>query len=84
MRDNMVDAAMKGRTSRGANHHWQTNPEGRLYGELGPRAKLTNEQVLEIRHRKASGERTTVLAAEFNTTQVNIDRIVRRATWKHI
>ncbi len=63
-RDNLQDAARKGRTAlgdrnasrlyperrpRGERHHWQTKPWTRMRGENNGRAHLTPEQVRTIR-----------------------------------
>lgn len=49
-------------------------------GEKNGAAKLTDEQVSEIRRRAASGESRKVLAAEFNTSRGNIQSIVNGKT----
>lgn len=64
--DNMRDRDQKGRTQRGGKHY---------------RAKLTREDVLEIR---SSGESGPVLAKTYGVTKENINCIRRRDTWKHI
>ncbi|WP_299988677.1 HNH endonuclease [uncultured Pontibacter sp.] len=54
-------------------------------GEDNHLAKLTEETVLEIRKRYATGGVTTRnLAAEFNVGQAAISKILLRKTWKHI
>lgn len=56
-------------------------PQGERHGM----ARLTTEQVLEIRRLHASGAYLQKeLAERFNTGQNNISRIVRRLRWKHI
>lgn len=47
-------------------------------------AKLTKDQVLKIRQRYDNGERSSVLAKEYNVSQVTISRIGLRQTWKNI
>ena len=51
-------------------------------GERNATAKLTAEQVLEIRRR--SGESTSELAKEFRVSIRTINNIIRGNTWKHI
>lgn len=46
--------------------------------------KLTNQQILEIRERKARGENAHVLAIEFGLSYFYIFKIAQRATWNHI
>jgi len=54
-------------------------------GENGPKAKLTEAQVREIRERYALGGITyRSLAAEFSVHETSISQIVRRKTWAHI
>ena len=53
----------------------------RLRGEQNPKAKLTLDQVAEIRARYPS-ETQAVLAREFGVRQVAISRIVRGVTWR--
>lgn len=47
-------------------------------------AKLTENDVLEIRKRTKSGERRGSLATEFGVNIKTIDKIVNRKRWKHI
>lgn len=54
-----------------------------LPGELNPRVKLTEAQVLEIRA-SYPGVRQVDLAAKYGVKQVAISRIVRRVSWKHL
>lgn len=58
---------------------------GRLCcGERVNTAKLTAEQVIEIRRRRAAGELLTALGREFSVDQGTISAIARRRNWKHI
>jgi hypothetical protein len=52
-------------------------------GETHPRAKLSNEQVVEIRARAASTP-LRQLAREFCVSQRTIQLIVRRKNWTHL
>lgn len=57
----------------------------KLYGEKNPKAKLTAEQVLEIRRRAAAKEQTEdEMAAEFGVSHQLIYFIKTRRVWKHI
>lgn len=47
-------------------------------------AKITEQQVFEIRKRAKSGEPYVVLAVEFKIGPAAVSRIVRRQTWKHV
>jgi len=53
-------------------------------GAKNPLAKLTEDQVREIRRRLAGGEKQAVLAAEFGVTQGGVSLIRRRRTWAHL
>lgn len=66
--DNLSDAAVKGRMSRGEQHG---------------RARLTEQQVLEIRSRWPQ-ETQTSLSSEYGIDQTTISLIVNRQKWKHI
>ena len=58
---------------------------GRVYGEDSGTAKLTGEQVLEIRSRYAAGGvRQIDLADEFGIGRATIGKIVRGERWRHI
>jgi hypothetical protein len=53
-------------------------------GEKNPSARLSEQDVMAIRQRVASGETQTSMAKEFAVTTANINRIVLRHTWKHV
>lgn len=53
-------------------------------GERGSKAKLTNEDVIEIRKRRANGETMEAIAKDFPLKKNSIYNIVNRRTWKHI
>jgi hypothetical protein len=55
-----------------------------LSGNKHPSARLTSDQVLDIRLRYAKGVSMYALAKEFGCTLPNISNIVHRRTWKHI
>lgn len=56
----------------------------RSLGEKNPSAKLTEEQVLDIRTRREAGEKLVALAKEFGVQCDAISKIHRRRTWKHL
>ena len=47
-------------------------------------AKVTEEQVREIRSRSAAGESNSELAKEFDISPTAVRNIVQRNTWKHV
>lgn len=53
-------------------------------GDRNGRAKLTGDQVLQIRRRLAMGEKQIPLAKEYGVTQAHISQIKRRQEWDHI
>lgn len=54
-------------------------------GSGNGRAKLTSENVLEIRRLYETGSYTQPdLGKMFNTPTVTINHVIRRYTWKHI
>lgn len=67
--DNMADMASKGRGR---------NAGG---GERHPRARLTREQVKEIRKMVAGGARKAVVAQMYGVTAANIRAIANGRTW---
>lgn len=77
----------------GAHLEWQPHSKNmetldrdgtRVVGEKVKRAKLTADNVREIRRRRASGESRKDLAIEFNVHPEHITLIVRRGSWKHV
>jgi len=55
-----------------------------ICGENSPTAKLTNQQVIEIRQRYAKKERVCKLACEFSVSPRAISFIVHGHSWKHL
>lgn len=66
---NMRDMRSKGRHQRGERHF---------------RAKLTADDVRQIRRRSAQGEGNPKLASEFGVSKSTISSIVHRRYWRHI
>lgn len=56
----------------------------RLRGEDHPNAKLTNEQVREIRKLYDTGFSNNVIARNFKISSWNVEEIGKRKTWTHI
>lgn len=72
--DNHADKMSKGR---------QSHAYGARYGESNPAAKLTDDQVSEVRRKYATGQvLQRELAVEFQTTQGVISMIVNNKTRK--
>lgn len=68
-KDNLHDAATKGRMSKGEEH---------------VKAKLTDQQVKDISTRYSQGESSMSLSIEYGVAQPTIRCIVNRTTWKHV
>lgn len=80
-RDNMQDAAMKGRlkmcfTSK-QDHH-------KAFGESVCGAKLTEEQALAILRNHVRGTNKKGLADQYGVTESTIRRVIAGDTWKHL
>jgi hypothetical protein len=67
--DNMQDKILKGRQICGEDVHL---------------AKLTEQQVIDIRRRMTIGCNRQIVANDFGVTAGCIDAVFRRLTWKHI
>lgn len=65
--DNIADMVSKERHSHHESHH---------------RAKLTADQVTEIRLRSSQGEHNAPLARVFNVSRTHVARIVNSSSWK--
>lgn len=73
------------RIPRGNRHYSRTNPEKMSHGECHHRAKLTDEQVKEIR--KKYIKRVTPayqIAKEYGVAASTILRVVRKKYWRHV
>lgn len=84
--DNYADMIAKGRArpARGDQHGLRKHPEAAACGETAGNARLTNEQVWEIRARWVLGESQKQLSREYGIAQPAIHRIVKRLSWKHL
>ncbi len=98
-KQNMQDAANKGRLSSGDGHYSRARPEllargqksgSKLHPESRPRGarhyatKLADSDVVEIISRNAAGESQTKLAKAYGISLASANRIILRKTWKHI
>jgi len=73
-RDNMNDAMEKRRFKNNFN----------MQGETHWRAKLAENDVIEIRKRHDNGEKKRSLSNEYGVSFQTISHIVNRVTWTHI
>lgn len=74
-RDNMQDAAKKGR------HRSVLSPETVPRGEAHWKAKLTRREVHTIRALHSAGTRVSVIARKFGVRSQSISNIVARRAW---
>ena len=87
---NMEDMVRKGRCETGDNHHARKRPEEMARGEDNGSAKLSEEQVIEIKRRYCprtpgvTRGNVRQLAQEFGVTDENIRLIGQGKTWKHL
>jgi hypothetical protein len=79
--DNVADKVKKGRQASGQSI--RKNHE-HLRGERQATARLTAQQVLEIRALYGVGHTQTELATRFDVSQGLISQIVLRKIWRHI
>jgi hypothetical protein len=71
--DNLADMRRKGRQG-----------DTRRPGVLNGRALLTEEQVTEIRHRRAAGESYYRLSRDYGVGDSTIEAITKRVNWRHV
>lgn len=67
--ENMLDAKMHGTSA---------------VGERNGQAILTESDVIQIRNRRASGERISEITKDYNVTRGAISDICRRVNWRHV
>lgn len=83
-RDNAVDRSMKGRSSKLIGKYSHEHPE-KTYGERNGRAKLTTQDVLNIRNEYVEGSITQQeLSEQYGVARTVISYIIHRKIWKHI
>lgn len=84
--ENVADREMKGRgrQPRGIANGTHTHPERVPRGSCHSFAKLTEDQVREIRRRAGNGEAGRALGREFGISSTNVSSIIRCETWKHV
>ena len=72
------------RLARGSKNGNYTCPESVKKGEKNGNAKLTADQVLDIRREYSAGTRITTLARQYGVTMTHVGYIVHRRAWKHL
>jgi DNA invertase Pin-like site-specific DNA recombinase len=84
VKDNAEDMVKKGRSPKGNRHGSQTKPQSRPRGEKHGSAKLSEDQVKEIRSLRESGIGLNEIAAQYGVCFQLISLIARKKIWKHI
>jgi len=91
--DNVADARAKGRLSptifdgtlpRLMLAAKAAHPESWARGERVNTAKLTADQVREIRRRVSAGASQSAVARQFGVGHTNVNHIVRGLSWRHV
>lgn len=90
--DNTADMMAKGRHTKstrrgplGERHGSRTKPESTPRGERHTAAKLTDEQVRELRRRwEAGGVQQKQLAAEYGVSRGVVSEILSGKLWRHL
>ena len=85
-RENIADCIRKGRRNNphGAKHFSRTKPHLVPRGVERYNAKITEDDVRDIRSRVKAGEPYPSIAASYGLNRHNIANIVLRRTWKHV
>jgi DNA invertase Pin-like site-specific DNA recombinase len=63
---------------------WERRPPRRMRGEEHPRARLTSEQVKQIRGLLSRGESTLRIARNYGVARHAITAIRDAETWRHV
>lgn len=82
--DNRQDCIRKGRHAKGDTAGSRLHPEAFPHGEEHYRAKLTEEDVHNIRDAARHGTTRQVLADQYGVSKFAINCVVNHKTWKHI
>lgn len=82
--DNMKDATIRNRMASGDRSHARAHPERMPRGEGHPNAKITSDNVTEIR--RMCSERIPVdrIANKFGIGRTSVRNIANRRTWRHV
>ena len=82
--DNRLDCVSKGRHAKGPTHKFKLHPETIPRGSAAPNAKLTEQQVIEIKQKRALGRTLVSLGIEYGVTFGLIGHICSDRAWKHV
>lgn len=82
--ENAADREAHGRTARGQSHGRYTKPERASCGSHHPGARLTEDQVVDIRRCWGNKESTYQLARRFSVSRRTIKGIIAGKSWRHV
>jgi len=82
--DNMADMCAKGRQQQDERSSARLHPEATPRGVTHYAARLTEEDVREIRRLADAGHTHRALAARYGVSHQNINAITARKTWRHV
>jgi hypothetical protein len=82
--DNMRDRQERGRTPSGDRHRSVLYPESVLRGEQIWNAKLTAQDVRDIRRQHRDGKPQAAIARHYGMSNMAIHDIVRGRNWRHV
>jgi hypothetical protein len=83
-RDNVTDMWAKGRAGNRSYPGWKMPAEKVRRGEASRNAKLTEDEIRQIRALYAAGSTQVGLAAQFGVSQATVSRVVLRQGWAHV
>ena len=84
VQDNSTDAKAKGRTASGERHGTKTHPEAFPKGSQCTHAKITEDQVREIRLAAANGEKRASIGTRYGLHPAYVSLVVARRRWTHV
>lgn len=84
IRENSLDMVAKGRASSGERHFSRRHPELVPHGEQMGCAKLTEDQVREIRHTPCSSVSSSEFASRFGVSAILVRKIRAGKLWRHV
>lgn len=82
--ENMADRDAKRRQASGERQGTHTRPESRARGSRQGSAKLTESDIVEIRHRLEHGATGRSLASAFGVAEAMISNIKLHKNWRHV
>ena len=83
-KENMHDAAIKGRMAHGDNHFFRRRPDLIRRGERINTAKMTDTTVREARALREKGWRVQSLCLKFGISKGPMSLLLKGKTWAHV